>query len=1328
MDEDEDGGFREFATLLKGHSKDMRGNGFFHHHNIRGKGLYNRHRSRDDGFCGRELACDEAFGSNAVGHREGWRHGNNNGFQPACDPYRANEDANNIDLPPHKNNVPFPRIHRGHHPDFGVHDNGHNQQNAQFFGDRFHGKGRGRNYVRGGFAGSHSNGRGYFPRRDFNHKDAQNHNFHGQRQNLQPNSGCKQVKNKVFTNNHAKRGGRAHCFYGSYKRVARSGINEGLQYANKKVNVSNPSPVDGVRAEQLKCKKDGDVCTIQTPQEVKVDGSSCMESEVGSACPIRSPSPLDAGPAEQLECKKNGDVCTIQSLQEAKGDSSNCMESNVQRGCPIRSPASNSCSQSAALCRGEFQKEELSPQKDGIIGFGDQKHLERAFISCSGGTGKRRRSSAVRDFPMLSGRLHISSVKKVIIKSKGKKLNVVRDVVLEDSARACSPSDLLLANEISSFSNPIIVPADHVCPELEDHSKPHLGMIDGSLDLVMSDPETICEVATKIVVDEGNSSAELTQVGFGKVVENCLTLSKGFGGNEQFLGSSEVCVQVACPEESVRVIEADVPEPTVQVLDGKDTQYFELTEVEKVVENCLTLSKGFGGNEVACPEESVDVIEADVPEPTVQSLDGKDTQYFENSSQIPSGLTCEKIPEALDDVATIVSRQTTSQGNSLDGSVNTSKNPSVLTHVKLSEASDVATIVYRQMTSQQNKDLRLKESKKNWRTDMQAVGGLLKSKSRPNKVSGAVTDGLHNHCHVPKKLKVEDSLELTQETGALVPYQSTDGGNVRNKHFTKRLLHKGSHRAKLFQTSKSFDPNDAAKLSSLEASEGVSDRALVKRTLHEFESIRKALVKSQNAVKRADLDAGAMLREKGKWRNCKEKIVGEVPGVEVGDQFSFRMEMHIIGLHRQIQAGIDYIPGTKRPCGSPLATSIVSSGGYEDDRDDGNTLIYSGQGGNNIKGTKKQESNQELVRGNLALTNSMKEKTPVRVIRGTSDLASPSSKVYTYDGLYDVVNYAFECGVAGFWVYQFTLTRRPGQPQVGLSFLTILKKKGLSRPNLLMNDISRGQERLSVCVVNEADEEPVPLHFTYIPSIKYPIWYSPLLPQCCQCAGVCEEETCSCAVKNGGEFPYNEKGYLIRDRKVWYECGPSCSCSSSCMNRVSQKGLRYRLEIFKTKNRGWGVRSLDSIQPGGFICEYTGELLSDAEAEQRVGNDEYLFELGKDCNPSAIESDLADVSSNLAMVPVAEDVAYTIDAKDLGNVARFINHSCSPNLFPQNVLYDSDDLRFPHVMLFAMENIPPMRELTYDYNYSIGHVRDAHGNVKSKACYCGAQDCQGRLY
>ena len=89
---------------------------------------------------------------------------------------------------------------------------------------------------------------------------------------------------------------------------------------------------------------------------------------------------------------------------------------------------------------------------------------------------------------------------------------------------------------------------------------------------------------------------------------------------------------------------------------------------------------------------------------------------------------------------------------------------------------------------------------------------------------------------------------------------------------------------------------------------------------------------------------------------------------------------------------------------------------------------------------------------------------------------------------------------------------------------------------------------------------------------------------------------------------------------------------------------------------------------------------------------------------------------------------FCLDAKKVGSVARFINHSCSPNLFVQCVFHDHGDERFPHVMLFAYDNIPPLKELTYDYGYVIGSVRDADGREKKLECHCGSAKCRGRLY
>ena len=51
----------------------------------------------------------------------------------------------------------------------------------------------------------------------------------------------------------------------------------------------------------------------------------------------------------------------------------------------------------------------------------------------------------------------------------------------------------------------------------------------------------------------------------------------------------------------------------------------------------------------------------------------------------------------------------------------------------------------------------------------------------------------------------------------------------------------------------------------------------------------------------------------------------------------------------------------------PLAVSIVLSGQYEDDFDNCEEIVYTGQGGNNLLGDKRQIADQEMKRGNLAL-------------------------------------------------------------------------------------------------------------------------------------------------------------------------------------------------------------------------------------------------------------------------------------------------------------------------------------------------------------------------
>lgn len=58
---------------------------------------------------------------------------------------------------------------------------------------------------------------------------------------------------------------------------------------------------------------------------------------------------------------------------------------------------------------------------------------------------------------------------------------------------------------------------------------------------------------------------------------------------------------------------------------------------------------------------------------------------------------------------------------------------------------------------------------------------------------------------------------------------------------------------------------------------------------------------------------------------------------------------------------------------------------------------------------------------------------------------------------------------------------------------------------------------------------------------------------------------------------------------------------------------------------------------------------------------------------------------------------YTIDSMDCGNVARFINHSCNPNLSVFAVASERRDREVYDIALFTNRFIPAGTELTFSY-------------------------------
>ena len=76
-----------------------------------------------------------------------------------------------------------------------------------------------------------------------------------------------------------------------------------------------------------------------------------------------------------------------------------------------------------------------------------------------------------------------------------------------------------------------------------------------------------------------------------------------------------------------------------------------------------------------------------------------------------------------------------------------------------------------------------------------------------------------------------------------------------------------------------------------------------------------------------------------------------------------------------------------------------------------------------------------------------------------------------------------------------------------------------------------------------------------------------------------------------------------------FECNPACDCNRiTCNNRVIQHGLTQRFQLFRTRGKGWGLRTLRHIPKGTYVCEYVGEIISDSEADHRE-DDSYLFDL-----------------------------------------------------------------------------------------------------------------------
>ncbi|MBX9808881.1 HNH endonuclease [Candidatus Gracilibacteria bacterium] len=146
-------------------------------------------------------------------------------------------------------------------------------------------------------------------------------------------------------------------------------------------------------------------------------------------------------------------------------------------------------------------------------------------------------------------------------------------------------------------------------------------------------------------------------------------------------------------------------------------------------------------------------------------------------------------------------------------------------------------------------------------------------------------------------------------------------------------------------------------------------------------------------------------------------IFGDVAGVNEGDHFDDRASLRAKGVHLAPVAGID---GN----GAVGSSSIVLNGGYVDDFDKGDIILYTGHGGND-SGSKKQVKDQSWdAPGNKALLTSEMRGLPVRVTRGFNHTSPLSPKKgYQYGGLYMVTDHFEEIGKDGYKICRYQLEK-----------------------------------------------------------------------------------------------------------------------------------------------------------------------------------------------------------------------------------------------------------------------------------------------------------------
>ncbi|SNX84395.1 related to regulatory protein SET1 [Melanopsichium pennsylvanicum] len=140
---------------------------------------------------------------------------------------------------------------------------------------------------------------------------------------------------------------------------------------------------------------------------------------------------------------------------------------------------------------------------------------------------------------------------------------------------------------------------------------------------------------------------------------------------------------------------------------------------------------------------------------------------------------------------------------------------------------------------------------------------------------------------------------------------------------------------------------------------------------------------------------------------------------------------------------------------------------------------------------------------------------------------------------------------------------------------------------------------------------------------------------------------------------------------------------------------KKQLKFAKSPIHDWGLYAMEFIPAGDMVIEYVGEVVRQQVADER----EKQYER----------------QGNFSTYLFRVDDDLVVDATHKGNIARLMNHCCTPNCNAKILTLNGDK----RIVLFAKTPIRAGEELTYDYKF-----QSSADDEDAIPCLCGSAGCR----